>query len=382
MMAPRPRAGRRAGFTMIELLITVALSTLVGVLIYTVFIEQTKAYRLQADMGNMQQNLRVALEMVVRDVSSAGSGAGWNGSSWGVGGEEGNEDAGMYGLRIRDNFPLGGGSDAVEVSMQDPDRSTWVFTAADVSESCDTTVLTLDTDDAGRADTFSTDGPHTKIMCWAPSGMGGGPVSFVWDVDGTGDTSDGTIPVTPNTQTDFNGQCSNSLPAHMACGPVIWVAYYIDRDSADGIGIGSASLPVLYLVPDVDAAMADPAGYPHDDDIPVALGIEDLQVSYCQAGLGTDCDAPANWSAGFSMDTEADASAPAWESISSVRVAITARTLRPDMEFTTVSQPMDIDSTDTWAPTSGLDSYHRRVARTEITLRNATGTWQLMNQPF
>ena len=83
------RRSARGGFTLIEMLITVALSTLVGILIYTVFIEQTRAYRMQADMGNMQQNLRVAMEMMTRDIATAGWGAGYNGGSWGVDGQDG-----------------------------------------------------------------------------------------------------------------------------------------------------------------------------------------------------------------------------------------------------------------------------------------------------
>ena len=384
MASPHQLKRRERGFTLIELLITVALSSLVGILIYTVFIEQTKAYRLQADMGNMQQNLRVAMEMLVRDVSSAGWGTAYDGASWGDSGEAGNDSAGIYALRIRDDFPAGSGSDAVEIMMMDPDRATWVFTASDTSEGCDTTVLTLDIDDASKASSFSDGGPYKHIVCWAPTGMGGHPVSYVWAVDGTGDTSAGTVPVALNGQTDFNAECpaAQSLPAHMACGPLTWIAYYIDRNSADGIGIGSSTLPVLYLVPDVAEAMAAATGYPHDDDIPVALGIEDLQLSRCQAGLGDDCELAASWDPSLSMDQFVNPTAPLWRNLSAVRIALTARTLRPDMEYTSVSQPMDIDSTDVWVPSSGMDSYHRRVARTQVSLRNAAGMWQMMNQPF
>ncbi|MCP4869328.1 MAG: hypothetical protein GY898_11485 [Proteobacteria bacterium] len=365
---------------MIELLITVALSTLVGILIYTVFIEQTRAYRLQTDMGNMQQNLRVAMEMVTRDVATAGWGVGYNGSTWGIGGQDGDENSGMYAIWVRDNFPVGSGHDAIELTMMDPDRTTWGYTATDVSEQCSTTVITFDADDAAVAGNFSSAGPNSEIICYAPVGMGGRPVSYIWTVDGTGDTSSGTVPVAANTTTDFSNECTGSLPAHMACGPVMHQAYYIDDNGSDGFGIGSSEVPVLYLVPDV--TVADIAGgYPHANDIPVALGIEDLQFQVCQAGLGRDCEDDANWESGFNMDANSSGTSD-WWNLQAVRVLMTARTLRPDLERTAVSTPIDIEPLDVYVPTATLDSYHRRVARTEVTSRNAMGTWQMMNTPF
>jgi len=371
---------RQRGFTMIELMITVALSTLVGILIYTVFIEQTRAYRLQTDMGNMQQNLRVAMEMVTRDVSTAGWGVGYNGSTWGVGGQNGDANSGMYAIWVRDDFPVGRGHDAIELAMMDPDRTKWGYTATDVSEQCSTTSITFDADDAGQAGTFSSSGPNTEIICYAPVGMGGRPVSYVWTVNGTGDTSTGVVSVLANTDTDFTNECTGALPAHMACGPLMHTAYYIDDNGADGFGIGSEDVPVLYLVPDVGFAEVG-GGYPHANDIPVALGIEDLQFQVCQAGLARDCEADASWESGYDMDSNGGGTSD-WWNLQSVRVLLTARTLRPDPERTAVSQPIDIEPLDAYVPSPTLDSYHRRVARTEVTNRNAIGTWQMMNTPF
>ncbi len=369
-----------SGFTMIELLITVALSTLVGVLIYTVFIEQTKAYRLQSDMGNMQQNLRVAMEMLSRDVGSAGFGMGLDGGTWGASGQAGSANAASYGLWIREDFPVGGGSDAVEIAMMDPDRSTWSALSSN-SVQCNTNVLTFATADAANAALYSPTGPNKEIVCWYPTGYTGRPSSFIWSVSAAGDSSAGTVPVTANSTTDFNNVCPDSLPTSSVCAPSVKIAYYIDRNGTDGIGIGSDTLPVLYLVPDATAAW-DAGGYPHADDIPVALGIEDMQFQICQAGLGRDCELTANWeSTGFDMDSSSTGT-NTWTNLQSVRINLLARTLRADLERTSVSQRVDLDANDTFVPTSGIDSYHRRVARTEVTLRNAMGTWMLMNSSF
>ena len=374
------RSPGRRGFTLIEMMITVALSSLVGVLIYTVFIEQTRAYRLQADMGSMQQNLRVGMEMLTRDVATAGFGVGSDGGTWGVLGEAGDENLPIFGVRVRDGYPFTR-SDAIELMMMDPDRAQWVYTSPDTAELCTTTEITLATNDAAWADTFSDAGVNTRIMCYASVGLGGKPHSYIWDVNGTGDTSNGVVSVHANTQTDYTNECLNALPKFMICGPVVWVAYYVDDDSADGIGIGSAALPVLYLVPDMATVVA--AGdYPDANDIPVALGVEDLQIGYCEAALGLDCELDASWTWG---DYDIDAASTArnvWQNLTSVRIMMTARTLRPDLERSSVSQRIDLAITDDYIPAVGLDAYHRRVARTEVTVRNAIGTWQLMNQPF
>jgi len=375
------RRSARGGFTLIEMLITVALSTLVGILIYTVFIEQTRAYRMQADMGNMQQNLRVAMEMMTRDIATAGWGAGYNGGSWGVDGQDGSPNAAIYSLRIRDDFPAGSGRDAVEIMMMDPDRSTWAFTDAGVAETCDTAVITLAPADSALAAEFSDAGPNEQIMCFSQVGMGGRSHSYIWDVVGAGDAATGQVPVTANAQNDYLDECIAGLPKHMVCGPMVWIAYYIDVNSSDLVGIGSEDLPVLYLVPDLqEASLA--GGYPTVDDIPVALGIEDLQFEVCEAGTGLDCELDASWTSGYDLDGSVGPAANSWQNLASVRVLMTARTLRPDQERTSVSQQIDIVSSDTYTPPFGLDSYHRRVARTEVTVRNAIGVWQLLNQPF
>jgi len=378
-MMCRRSPSSRSGFTLIELMITVALSTMVGILIYTVFIEQSRAYRVQADMSSMQQNLRVAMELLTRDVATAGLGTGFDGGSWGADGQDGSSDKPIFGLRIRDNFPVGSGHDALEILMMDPDRSNWAYTDTSVAETCDTNTIKFNTQDAIQAENYGVgQPPFDRIMCYTSAGQYGRAQSFIWNVDGAGDGTTGIVGVTPNSQTDFTNNCLNSLPAHMICGPPSWIAYYIDEDSTD-VGIGSAELPVLYLVPDVFAAL-DAGGYPADSDIPVALGIEDLQLVSCEAGMGVDCEASTSW--GPSYDLDPTTGTNTWSNMSAVRVHLTARTVRPDVDRTSVSAPIDIDTTDTYAPIAGLDSYHRRVARTQVAVRNATGVWQQSNQSF
>lgn len=373
---PALRAALSRGFTLIELMITVALSTLVGVLIYTVFINQTAAYRAQADMGAMQQNLRVAMEMVTRDVGNAGWAMGFDGGTWGAGGQGGIDNIARYGLRIRDGFPIASGSDAIEIMVMNPDRSTWSYTDPDTRHACETTEITFAANWEAPAAQYSAAGTTNKIMCFNPSSQMGRASSWIWDVAGAGDGAAGTVPVSANTQTDYTTNCTRALANEMICGPVTHVAYYLDKSSSDGIGMGSADLPVLYLVPDVAAAEAD-GGYPHSNDIPVALGIEDMQLKVCERGLSNNCEVEASWTFAYDLS-----GAQSWENLSAVRVMMTARTVRADNTRAIVSSPTDLDATDVFIPSSSVDGYHRRVARTEVAMRNAMAAWQAARAPY
>jgi len=358
----------RLGFTLIEMMITVALSTLVSVMIYTVFISQTQAFRAQADMGSMQQNLRVAMEMLTRDIASAGFGTAYDGGSWGESGQGGTVGKPVFGIHVRENV-AGAGPDAVEVFMMDPNRSTWALTDMNVRNTCDTSSITFHTDYPTQAALYAHAGTRSRIMCFAPS-IRGRPASFIWKVNGVG--SGQVVPVNGNTQADFVAECPNNLPAMMICGPPVYVAYYVDKNATDSIGIGGPALPVLYYVPDLFAANLA-GGYPTTNDIPVALGIEDLQVQVCEPGLNTDCDLAGSWH--YTHDLSA--TTVKWQNLGATRVMLTARTIRQDENFAAVSKPIDLDSTDTYTVTPTADGYHRRVGRTEVTMRNAIGTWQV-----
>jgi prepilin-type N-terminal cleavage/methylation domain-containing protein len=371
----------QAGFTLIELMITVALSSMIGVLIYTVFINQTQAYRAQADMGSMQQNLRVAMEMMSRDLGSAGFGLGNDGTARGFEGQAGIDSDPLYAVRVRENFPSGAGSDAVEILMLNPDRDQWGWKSKAMA-ACTTTEITFHDDHVTRAGNFATGGENDVIMCYAPTGNTGQALSYVWSVNGSGDASSGIVPVSANTEADFTATCAQNLPEQMICGPARYIAYYID-DVSDSIGIGSQDLPVLYLVNDLAGLLAAGGVYPDDDDIPVALGIEDLQIEICQGGVSAvDCNEPSGDLASPSWTSGLDLSTSVWENITSARLHLVARTIRPDQTRANVSSPLDVDLDDSSSTAGDPDGYHRRVARTEVVIRNAVGAWQVARAPY
>jgi len=62
----------RKGITLIELLVALVICGLVVAGIYRVFVAQTKAYTIQDQVVEVQQNVRSAMEILLRDVRMAG----------------------------------------------------------------------------------------------------------------------------------------------------------------------------------------------------------------------------------------------------------------------------------------------------------------------
>ena len=64
----------RHGFTLIELMVTLVILALAGTFIYTVFITQHNSYVTQKDVSETQEDVRVSLDMLTRDLQSTGYG--------------------------------------------------------------------------------------------------------------------------------------------------------------------------------------------------------------------------------------------------------------------------------------------------------------------
>ncbi|MEJ2656234.1 MAG: prepilin-type N-terminal cleavage/methylation domain-containing protein [Desulfobacterales bacterium] len=60
------------GFTMVELLVAMAVALLAIGAIYSTFLNQYKSYRIQEETAEMQQNLRIAMLYMEREIRMAG----------------------------------------------------------------------------------------------------------------------------------------------------------------------------------------------------------------------------------------------------------------------------------------------------------------------
>jgi type IV pilus assembly protein PilW len=66
------KSSKSNGFTLIELLVAMAISGIVAGAIFTAFQSQQKSYLVQDQVTEMQQNLRAAMDIMVRDIRMAG----------------------------------------------------------------------------------------------------------------------------------------------------------------------------------------------------------------------------------------------------------------------------------------------------------------------
>ena len=63
---------KRSGFTLVEILVALALAGIVSAAVYNVYISQNKSYAVQDRVAEMQQNLRAANYMMRREIMMAG----------------------------------------------------------------------------------------------------------------------------------------------------------------------------------------------------------------------------------------------------------------------------------------------------------------------
>jgi len=75
----RPRDG---GFTLVELLAAILISSIAMAGIYSIFISQQRAFSAQEQIAEMNQNIRAAMDLMIREIRLAGyktSGTAFNG---------------------------------------------------------------------------------------------------------------------------------------------------------------------------------------------------------------------------------------------------------------------------------------------------------------
>jgi type IV pilus assembly protein PilW len=76
--------GNNQGFTLVELMITLAMSGIIVAAIYSAYIIQQKTYYTQGQVVEMQQNIRAALEMMSSEIRMAGYNPSGNADCAGV----------------------------------------------------------------------------------------------------------------------------------------------------------------------------------------------------------------------------------------------------------------------------------------------------------
>lgn len=120
----------RNGFTLVELMIVVALSGVVLSAIYSLFQTQQRSYIIQEDVSEMQQEIRSAMEIMSRELRNAGhdpqksSGAGFLAASpYSV----------QFSMDLTDDGSTSGPNEVVEYELSDSSNGIANVGAADRS---------------------------------------------------------------------------------------------------------------------------------------------------------------------------------------------------------------------------------------------------------
>lgn len=340
------------GFTLIELMVALAIGGFVVAALYQLFRAQMAQFVYQDLQMEMHQNARLAADILTRSARMAGLGSA-SGATVGVLGNGGDMQEPLSSVIFRDNIG-DNGSDVVTFVSMDP--SLLVNTYAPAPPACSAQTLSFSTTALHNGARLAQYRNDELVMCYDPASIGG-YVSYIWRLTGDGDPATGTLEVEDNSvYADFQTVCSGTgnLPLIMMCSRAEVATFYIDAVD-DGMGPGTPARPVLMMDLDFEA--------PDDDDVPVVDNVEDLQVAFClqkntALGLST-CNRDTDW--------VQDINASEVRDIYMVRISVVVRSGREDLVRTRTSvRPALEDNPASPDP----DYYFRQVVSTEVTVRN------------
>jgi prepilin-type N-terminal cleavage/methylation domain-containing protein len=337
----------RQGFTLIEMMIAVLVSSVVVAGLFSLFSLQSRQFLYQDLQMEMHQSVRFATDMLTRSIRIAGYGAG--GEVTGYHGSTTNDDT----LPVVMSWDGEGdnNTDAITVVYGDPmlrmNTEPAVTTCDAESLNFDLTVRDQDTKigeyEAGEL-----------LLCSDYANLTG-IESYLWVLSSV-DTSSGVLSFESNDgYTDYDDVCGSSenLSPAMLCSKAHVLTFYIDADDADGVGPGSADNPVLMMDLNLD--------WPAADDVPLVDNIEDMQFEYClnDGGSQPDCTEESEWVDDISSGSESDV----WM----VRTSLVVRSSRKDPQLLRTSTRPDLAN---HSGATESDNYFRQILVTEVTVRN------------
>jgi prepilin-type N-terminal cleavage/methylation domain-containing protein len=323
------------GFSLIELTIALTVTLLVAGAVYGLLTSGNSAFRREPSLADRQQNIRLAMDAISRDVYEAGRGIPRfaqvftdgldacsscpdGGAPMGAGGAVTDE---LEIFSSQDcshvnvcNVPPGGSGTGASITTYQDFSACYTFP----------TLVII----GGKNPTIPGDAPDMWGMYWAeqPGGGSGGGSSACPGSSGSGGRN-GHLTIPPGQNPLYNppGGIQDDWPNYIVAGQVI---RYRIRDDAEGI-------PNLERSPF--------GGEPRPDGSSsweiLARGIEDLQIQYqtgAAVAAGTDwTDTPGTVACetGCAAPTQAE-----YDTIvSRVRITLSARALAPNLQGQTTS---------------------------------------------
>jgi prepilin-type N-terminal cleavage/methylation domain-containing protein len=320
------RSKSRPGFTLVELLVAMAMGLIVLTVMFTMFRTSQRSYTLQDYVAEMQQNLRVAMYSVTRDLRMAGCGVNL----------------------LNQLVPT--------VEVFDGENSTW--------KNLQGITATNSTTGPDQIDLFIGDIQSGEYDATIRENMPDASADL--KVDTTANFQIGDMVIISNGINAALFVVSLPQPAALAIQhrPAISIfnppAAFKNFPHGGGYAQGSRLYNfgngrwVTYYIdttdPDHPKLMAD--FHDTNPDVVVADNIEDMQFHYFMAD-GSDTDNPAGDE----------------DNVRAIRVTFSARTDAVDRDAATVFRPVTIE--DHVIGAVSPDGYRRRLLSTVIKVRNA-----------
>ena len=353
-MPHRRSAAVRAGFTLLEVMVAIAIASFTVAALFALFSVQSRQLLRQDIDMEMNQSLRFATDMISRSVRMAGYGSG--GWVYGaLGPTVGAENEALPVIMPWDDPGGDAGPDAITVTYMDP--ALVMDTSNQVIETWDTLTITFKPAFRGNALKLAQLNAGDLLMCsdYAdPRGIR----SYLWNITAV-NTGTGQVGVSPNDGLSDYAQwftTNPNLTPIMTCSRAEVVTFYVDNDD-DGIGAGTRDHPVLMMSSDQT--------WPANDDVPLVDNIEDLQLEYCvdNGTMVANCTTAGSpdWVSGRAIDATTNA-----DNIWMVRIMLTVRSNRPDMRDAYPGQKLALGNGSAGSP----DNYFRRSMATEVAVRN------------
>jgi prepilin-type N-terminal cleavage/methylation domain-containing protein len=330
------RSARRAAFTLVELLISIVVSAVVLIAVYSFFLVQTRAYETQGMGLELDSNLRFSQDLLQKALQGAGSMSELGPSTCSYMGTLGDVHNTSY--VVDETTPL----ECVQVidsnSEAEPDQVTTVVpdgstlmrlalgTAGGNGIDCHAAIVNVVTaaDPSALVAAATLCASSYRFAICSDYGHPGLARSFIRQAPtcvNVGPNIQLTFPAVGATYTDFEKSCgSDELGPYIECAGAQIYTFYVANNSATKLVDFAPADHVLFLSTDLDFYMrstnpgdeAEPtvAGDSRSDglttvsDIPLATGITDLQVSGCPKGLAANlvgCNNDANWLTEFTQ---------------------------------------------------------------------------------
>lgn len=340
--------GPRSGFTLVEVMVAIALSAFAVAGLYSLFSVQSRQLMTQDINMEMHQNLRFASDMMTRSVRIAGFGTA--GRVAGIYGPNGTSDENDLLPVI---IPHDGGSDPDAITVVYADPTLQMDTRNDIVPTCDTTELSFRSDMLDYSEKLQQYVSGDTMICLDFADISG-MKSYMWSISGTPDVTNGTVPVSDiSGLSDYAALCEvgENLSPIISCSRGTVATFYIDDDD-DGIGAGTPAHPVLMM----DSNLSWPAS----DDVPLVDNIEDMQIEYCvdDGTKSADCTLAASWSTDFDTDLVTNV----WM----VRISLLVRSSRSDFRDQYPGKRPALGNRSEGAE----DNYYRETLVNEVTVRN------------